>query len=189
MALSPLPHPLHFIRAAEVTGVLRFGQPASLTGSFAGFPTAHLGAELLVMRIATVRSEDLSAAQAFHRDARKSMTGCYPARSTCQAQCPLGAGRTSIWKKEEEISLKRFKKTAAEEDRIFKPALSPHSQTGAHNHEKTSVGPAFLFHLMAQSPTHSAAIGATLNKRVGSSRSAASRMNSSCARSAPLPKL
>jgi len=83
------------------------------------------------MHVATVHSEDLSAAQAFHRSARKSTTHCHLARSTCPAQCRFRAGRKPIQKKEEEISLKRSKKTAAEEDRIFKPALSPRFQTGA----------------------------------------------------------
>ena len=38
----------------------------------------------------------------------------------------LTRARTSTGKKEEEISMKRSKKTAAEEDRICKPPLSPH---------------------------------------------------------------
>jgi len=100
VALTPLPHSLDLIGAAEVIGVLRFGQPTSLTGALAGLPTRLLLTELLVMAITSIGKEDLSAAQAFHRGARKSTTRSRLARSTRPLQRAMTPRRTSIRKKE-----------------------------------------------------------------------------------------
>ena len=59
-----------------------------------GLPTGLLLTELLLMAITSISKEDLSAAQAFHRSARKSTTRSSP------LQRAMTPGRTSIRKKE-----------------------------------------------------------------------------------------
>jgi len=65
MRLAPRPDSLHFVRAAPVVLVCRFGLPLFLARRFAGFPAAGFGAEQLVMMIAGVSGEPLFAARAF----------------------------------------------------------------------------------------------------------------------------
>jgi hypothetical protein len=50
----------------EVILVLRLGEPGALATSLAGLAASRLGAELLVMLIATVGNEIFAAAQASH---------------------------------------------------------------------------------------------------------------------------
>ena len=103
VVLTPQAHPLHRFGATEVILVLRFGQPTVLTVAFAGLPTGGLGAELLVMRIATVGGEIFSAAQAFHEGARKSTPRPHSARSTPGNQSKRIGRRRRTGKKEEEF--------------------------------------------------------------------------------------
>ena len=101
-----------------------------LTVAFAGFTTIGFGAELLVMLIATVALKKLLAAKTFHRVRRTSNTHVSHTRSTAFGR---PAKKTNA-KKEEKMSRKRAKKTkktAREENRIFKSPQSLHFQIGA----------------------------------------------------------
>jgi hypothetical protein len=85
------------------------------------------------MLVTTVGNENLAAAQAFHRSARKSTTRFNPPDQPLLISPELTAERKPTTKKEEQICVKRSKKRPQEENRIFKPALLPHFQTGVQN--------------------------------------------------------
>jgi hypothetical protein len=112
MTLTPPAHPLEVSGATEVILVLRFGQPGLLAATFAGLPTRRLGAEFLVMAITGIGNENLPAAQAFHRGARKSSTRLRAPDQLVPRPFTPTRGRTFTEKKEEKISGKMSKKTA-----------------------------------------------------------------------------
>lgn len=63
MVGSPLAHPLDVGRAAKMILIFRLAQPTALALGLAGFPAVGLAAELLVMMVARMRSEQLFAMQ------------------------------------------------------------------------------------------------------------------------------
>lgn len=112
MPLTPPAHPLGVTRATEGILVLLFGQPNQLAASFATLPTSVLPAEFLVMTITGIGNENLPAALAFQRDARKSSTRPRPPDQLVPIQFTPTLARRFTEKNEENVSPKRSKKTA-----------------------------------------------------------------------------
>jgi hypothetical protein len=122
MSLTPLAHPLGVSGATEVILVLGFCEPSLLAASFAGLPTTLLLAEFLVMAITGIGNENLPAAQAFHRGARKSSTAC-----ALQINLfPFSSHRLA-----EEDSPRRRKKRFRGRCPRKRPTRKPHLQIGA----------------------------------------------------------
>jgi hypothetical protein len=65
MQLAPRPNPLHFIRAAPVATVCRFGLPPLLARCLADLPAFNFQTEPLVMVVAGIGDEPFFAAAAF----------------------------------------------------------------------------------------------------------------------------
>jgi hypothetical protein len=65
MQLAPFPDSIHFVRAAPVVLVCRFGLPPLLARGLAGLPAPDFQTEPLVMMIAGIGGEPLIATQAF----------------------------------------------------------------------------------------------------------------------------
>src|SRR6266487_1375202 len=125
MTLTPLAHPLGVRGATEVILVLGSCEPSLWAASFAGLPTPLLLAEFLVMAITGIGNENLPAAQAFHRGARKSSTRLRPPDQLVPIQFTLTGRRRFTEKKEEEISRKMFKKMADKKNAFSNRRIHP----------------------------------------------------------------
>src|SRR5438105_3277259 len=64
MIFAPLPDPLSIFLAAEVLAIGRFGKPAPLTDPFAGAAAGFFGTILLMVPVAVVGLEKLTATKA-----------------------------------------------------------------------------------------------------------------------------
>jgi hypothetical protein len=122
MGLTPGPDPGHIIRVTEVVAVLRFGEPSTLAGLLAR-PLAVGGmTEVLTTPVPVVAEEQLVAVQAFalragaghnwEEDGKALRSS--PSYSPCETTDAEEDGR--------RVQDRSSKKTAREEDRIFKPA-------------------------------------------------------------------
>ena len=65
MSLAPVPHALGVFRPPEVIAVGRRAQPSALAGQFAGLSTSQLAAVMLVMFVAIIEEEKITANAAF----------------------------------------------------------------------------------------------------------------------------
>jgi hypothetical protein len=119
MRLTPLTDPLGVLRATPVIPVGRTATPGALAGGLSDLLTTHLRAELLVMAVARVGSEQLLAVRA----SALTVLGLHATRRDLRT--PEENGKTVIAeqdatepqepKKEEEIYEKSRKKTQPEE--------------------------------------------------------------------------
>ena len=65
MSLAPVPHALGVFGPPEVIAVGRLAQPSALAGQFAGLSTSRLAAVMLVMFVAVIGEEKITATAAF----------------------------------------------------------------------------------------------------------------------------
>jgi len=118
MSLAPVPHALGVFGPPEVIAVGRLAQPSALAGQFAGLSTSRFAAVMLVVFVAVIGEEKITATAAFTSLGPQGHGGPNDHDPEIKKSPTPEAKKDQGTKKEEELSAEVRKKIHREENTI-----------------------------------------------------------------------